>query len=207
MKLSPIHLHVDPLIASPLPVDLSLIKTHCAVDGTEQDDQLEVYLLAAVQAFENATHRTVFAREHRWVLRDFPRWSCQWIRLPRGKTRSVEKIEYVSGGQTVTLAGPSSDPAGSDYQEDLTDDDGGTLMPRKGSSWPEVDSDHPAPVTITFTAGWLPAELPKDVLHTLLFSVRIMLDDLRGGEDPTRQPVVLRTLEALTSPYRLSRFY
>lgn len=207
MKLSPIQLDVDPLNASPLPVDLDLIKTHCAVDGIEQDDQLEVYLLAAIQAFEDSTHRTLLAREHRWVLRDFPRWSYQWIRLPRGKTRSVAKIEYVRDGQTVTLTGPSSEPAGADYLEDLRGDDGGVLMPPQGGTWPEVDCDHPAPVTITFTAGWLPAELPKNVLHTLLFSVRIMLDDLRGSEDPTRQPVVIRTLEALTSPYRLSRFY
>lgn len=207
MKLSPIQLDVDPLSSSPLPVDLDLIKLHCSVDGDDHDQQLEVYLLAAIQAFEDSTHRTLLARDHRWVLRDFPRWSYQWLHLPRGKTRSVAKIEYVRDGQTVTLTGPSSSPAGTDYLENLSGDDGGVLMPPQGGTWPDVDLDHPAPVTITFTAGWQPEELPADVLHTLLFSVRIMLDDLRGSEDATRQPVVLRTFEALASPYRLSRFY
>src|SRR5690606_11102437 len=128
MKHSPIRLDVDPLSSSPLPVGLDLIKSHCSVDGDDHDQQLEVYLLAAVQAFENMTHRTVFAREPRWVLRDFPRWSYQWIRLPRGRTRSVARIEYVSGGYTMTLIGPSSSPSGSGYLENLSGDDGGVLM-------------------------------------------------------------------------------
>ena len=89
MKLCPIAIDVDPLEASPLPVDLDLIKAHCSVDFADQDELLETYLLAAVKAFEDTTHRTVFRRSHRWSLRDFPRSVFGHIRLPRGKTRVV----------------------------------------------------------------------------------------------------------------------
>jgi len=207
MTLCPVRLDIDPLPASPLPVSLDLIKAHCAVDFTDQDELLETYLLAAITSFEDTTHRTVFSCAHRWTLKDFPQNRYQQIRLPRGKTQSVQKIDFVQGGQTVTLTGASSSPASDDYQEDLRGDDGGTLMPPRGGSWPSVEFDNPAPVTIHFTAGWQTAELPPNLLNALLFAVRISLDDMRGSVDPTRHSSNLETLEALVSGFRLTRFY
>lgn len=211
MTLNPLRLDVDPLPASPLPVDLDLIKTHAAIDGTDFDALLPVYLFAAIDWAENAMHRSIFARPHRWILRDFPRGqsgisTLQGIRLPRGKTQSVEKIDYVSGDQTFTLTGPSSaGSAGTDYREGLRGDDGGVVTPVSGGCWPSVDSQAPAPVTIHFTAGWLASEVPSAIIHAILFAVADAFE-MRSKADLT-DGFRIDAREALISAYRLVRFY
>lgn len=206
MQLCPVRLDVSPVDASPLPVDLGLIKKHCAVDGTEFDALLTSYLFAAIAWAEGAMHRTIFARSHSWVLCEFPTTAKQEIRLPRGKTRSVDSIEYIVDGATLTFRGPSSgSPAGADFQEDLRGDDGGVLMPVRSSVWPSVDFDAPAPVVINFTAGWLAAEVPGDIVHALLFAVSDAFEN-RGTADMT-QGRNFETRETLISSYRLVRWY
>ena len=142
------------------------------------------------------------------MLSDFPRTSYQQIRLPRGKTRVVNSVEYIVGGSPQTLIGPTgSSPPGNDLQEDLRGEDGGVIMPPRGASWPSPDRDCPAPVTITFEAGWDAAEIPADITRALLFWLRTGIDDDRGSVDPRALSANRDTFEALVSPYRLSRWY
>lgn len=211
--LCPLRLKVDPIVmGSPWLISEGLIKQHSRIDDADSDDVLEVYLKAAILWAENTTHRTIFARAHQWVLRDFPHSHRMEIRLPRGKVQSVDGISYVSGGQVLNLAGPSAgSPGGSDYQEDLSGSDGGSLMPPQGGSWPSVDYDVPAPVTVSFTAGWLAGEVPADIVHAILFAVEDMFD-VRGTPDFSPAMVSadgprFATREALISPYRLTRWY
>ena len=204
--LCPIRLSVSALDSSPLPIDLALIKTHCAIDTTDFDTLLTTYLLAAIAWAEGTTHRTIFSRAHIWTLRQFPYCDYyQEIPLPRGKTQSVESIQYVVNGQTLTLTGSSSSPVATGYQEDLRGDDGGTLRPAFGSTWPSVDYDAPAPVTINFTAGWLSNEVPSDVVHALLFAVSDAFETRSTADMSQGRNFDVR--EALISPYRLSRLY
>jgi len=207
LSLIPLRLEVDPLAASPLPFDLERIKAHCAVDDDDFDEELALYFLAAVQAFEDTTHRTVYRRPHRWVLADFPRGDCHVIELPRGRTAKVDKIEYFREGTIQTLRGPSSTPQGADYREHLGGDSGGRLLPPHGQAWPDVDTDHPAPVVVHFEAGWQPNELPEDILRALLYRTRMSLDDERGAVDATRLSPARGAWEAMVSGWRLSRFY
>jgi uncharacterized phiE125 gp8 family phage protein len=205
MKLSPLRLDIDPAPTSPLPLDLTLVKSHCAVDFNDVDDLLTTYIMAAVAAFENSTHRSIVQREYRWVLAGFPIYPHERIRLPRGKTVSVTQIDHISDGSTVTLTGPTSTPAGDEYQEDLRGDDGGVLLPPQGQQWPTADCDVPDPVTITFQAGYDAATLPSDILNALLFHIRNSLDDQRT--DPQKTQANLAAFETLVSGYRLSRVY
>jgi uncharacterized phiE125 gp8 family phage protein len=178
----------------------------------DDDKLLQVYIGAAVSWAEGATHRTIFQRSHRWVLRDFPDCRYSDIRLPRGKASSVSGITYVAGGQTVTLRGPSAgSPASADYQEDLTSDSGGVLMPPQGGTWPSVDYDAVAPVVVTFTAGWPPAAVPSELQHAILFAVEDMYD-MRGQNDFDPSMVTaagpkFSARESLISSYRLTRWY
>jgi hypothetical protein len=207
MPLQPLRLDISALEASPFPLDMALVKSHVAVDGDDFDTQLELYARAAIAWAEGAMRRTIYARSHVWVLRDFPRDDLGEIRLPRGKTQSVESIAYSQNGAIVTLAGPSSgSPAGTGYQEDLRGDDGGVLMPARGNAWPSVDCDVPAPVSIAFTAGWLADEVPDDIIHALLFAVSDAFDT-RGSADLTTFGKNFDTREALISAYRLHRWY
>jgi uncharacterized phiE125 gp8 family phage protein len=206
MTLCPILLDVSTLDASPLPLSLTLAKQHLAEDSTDNDELIETYILAAIKWAEGQMRRTIYSRSHSWTLKDFPRGPDQTIRLPRGKTQSVESIAYVSGGSTVTLTGPSSgSPAGTDYQEDLRGDDGGILLPLSGASWPSTDIDAIAPVTVTFTAGYLAAEVPQDIIHALLFAISDAFEN-RGTADMSAGRN-FDTRQALISPYRLHRWY
>ncbi|MPZ58444.1 MAG: hypothetical protein GEU91_18515 [Rhizobiales bacterium] len=209
----PLRLDVDPVPAgSTALIDLALIKQHVRVDHDDEDELLEMYAAAAISWAEGDTHRTIFQRAHRWIIKDFPHFHRMDIRLPRGKTQSVESIAYVRGGQAGTLIGSSSgSPAGTDYQEDLRSESGGVLMPPQGGSWPSVDCDVPAPVTVNFTAGWASVDVPKDLLHAILFWIADAYD-LRGT--PDFNPAMLNTSgprfaarEALVSSWRMTRWY
>lgn len=203
--LQPLALSVSALDESPLPLDLSLVKDHLAVIDDDSNALIEKYILAAIHWAEGAMRRAIYSRSHTWVLKDFP---CERIRLPRGKTQSVESIVYSLNGTLTTLYGPSSSesPTTVGFQEDLTGDNGGVLMPLRGESWPSGDYDVPAPVTITFTAGWLAAEVPADIENALLFAVADAFE-MRGTGDLGAGGAHFETREVLISPYRLKRWY
>lgn len=210
--LRPLRLEIDSLeVGSPEIIDSALIRKHVRVDFPDDDDLLQKYLLAAVNWCENATHRTIFRRAHRWILAGFECEMPYGMRIPRGKTVSIASIAYSASGSVTTLTGPTSSPVGTGYQEDLRGDDGGLVMPARGSSWPPTDTDVPAPVVVTFTAGWLAADIPADLLHAILFGIADAYD-LRGTSDFNPAALGgagprLAVREALVSGYRLARFY
>lgn len=207
MTLSPLSLDIDALaIGSPPVIAMDLIKAHCGIDGGAFDDQLALYLAAAIEWAEGAMRRTIYARPHRWVLRDFPRARDPSILLPRGRTASVASIAYVQDGQTVTLTGPSSSPAGTDWREDLGSPSGGLLLPPRGEAWPGVDRDSPAPVKITFTAGWESDDVPPDIVHAILFAVADAVD-IRGTGDLNAHGGGLDARLALLSSWDIVRWY
>jgi hypothetical protein len=153
-----------------IPFDLELLKTDLRISTDDLDAVLmSQYIPDAVQWAEGAMRRSIMAREHRWILAEFPRGAFPVIMLPRGKTQSVASIAYVSGGVTTTLRGPSSgSPVGTDYQEDLRGHRG-RLLPVRGGSWPAVDCDVPSPIVITFRAGWTEAaDVPEDIKRGLV---------------------------------------
>ena len=211
--LYPLRLDIAALTTSPLPIDLSLVKQHCSVTDTRTDDILTLYTKAAIEWAEGYMHRTIFSRSHVWVLKHFP-WDTlrEEIRLPRGKTQSVESIEYRTNGTTFTLRGPSSgSPAGSDYQEDLRGDHGGSIMPPRTSIWQIADYREISPVTINFTAGWAANEVPADIIHAILFAVEDAFD-IRGTADIDPRSLRnngpnLHARESLLSGWMLSRWH
>lgn len=211
--LFPLRLDIDSLPDSPAwSVTKDLIDLHSRVDASDDDELFQTYLRAAILWAEGSTHRTIVRRDHRWILREFPYCDDLVIRLPRGKTQSVQSVSYSENGSIVTLTGPSSgSPAGTDYQEELSGDDGGVLMPLRGCSWPSADCDVPAPVKITFSAGWDAADIPPDVVHALLFAVQDAFD-IRGTGDFNAAVLGstgprLAARETLISGYRLDRWY
>jgi uncharacterized phiE125 gp8 family phage protein len=204
------RLDIDALVwGSPLPLDVDAAKKHARVDSSDEDDLVQLYLRAAIEWVEDVTHRTIITRTHRWILKDFP--LCEIV-LPRGKSSAVSQIQYVAGGQTFTMRGPTSgSPAGSDYQEDLRSDVAGILMPPQGESWPSVDYDAIAPITIEFSAGWQAAQVPMPITHAIYFAVADMLE-LRSQADFSPAMVAAAgpryaAREALISPYKIMRWY
>ena len=204
--LRPKLLSVAALDQSPLPLDLSLVKSHLAETSSDNNVLIEQLILSAIHWAENAMRRTIYARQHTWVLEDFPRDGKLEIDLPRGKTQSIDSITYSLNGSTTALTGPSASPAGSDYQESLIGDRGAIIMPLRGETWPDTDYDVPAPVTISFSAGWLASEVPDPIIHALLFTISDAYD-LRGTGDFAGGGAHFETREILISPYRIKRWY
>jgi hypothetical protein len=187
------------------PIALDLIKSQLRVGHDEFDVLIHLlHLPAAVEWAEGEMHRSILAKEHQWVLSDFPRRDLG-IRLPRGKTQSVSSIVYAaSATSTVTLRGPTSgSPIGSDYREELRGDSGGTIYPL--TDWPAVDLAAPAPVVITFTAGWDAVRVPGDIKMALAMYVADALE-ITGASDLSAH-TDLAVKNSLLSAWRLHRWY
>ena len=160
-----------------LPVSLQRIKDMIRVDGEHFDDILaSVHIPAAARWAEGFMHRSILSKVHYMVIDQFPSGA---IFLPRGKTQSVASIEYYSNNSLITLTGPSSSsPGGTDWREDLGGDYGATLLPPYTGAWPVADRDNPAPVTITFTAGWTAGNIPGHIQQ----SIALYCDDALANE-------------------------
>lgn len=188
------------------PITLDEIKSQLRIEHDEWDSLISsIHLPAALSWAEGETRRSIQSRTHRWIISEFPSGD-QRIILPRGKTQSISSIAYVSGGNTTTLTGPSSgSPEGTDYQEDLKDELGGVVMPNQGESWPSVDQDVPAPITITFSAGWAEQEdVPSDLKMAMIFYIGDSLEiasaaDLMAHSD-------LSVKDRLISAWRIRRW-
>ncbi len=198
---------VAPLDASPFPLSLTLVKAHLREDSDDFDTIIDLYSRAAIEWAEGAMKRTIYSRAHAWILADFPRDALGEIWLPRGLCSSVESIAYRDTDSVLqTLTGPSSgSPAGDDWQESLSGDAGGILQPTS-AGWPLVNLYTPAPVTISFTAGWASNAVPADIIHALLFAVADMYDTA-GSADLTVFGKNLTTRNSLISPYILNRWF
>lgn len=199
-----------------------LIQTHLSLDEVNGlGSMVELYEQAAINWAENYMRRSIMAREHRWVLADFPRGyhrasvhSLRAIQLPRGKTVRVNSIQYSRGGSTITLTGPSTSPtAGSSYQEDLHGDMGGVILPLRNRDWPSVDYDVVNPVVINFRAGWEePDDVPAAIKHAVLVAMSEMLEhrglqDLASLQTVAAQGKTLEFRESLIGDYRIIRVY
>jgi len=186
--------------------DSQVLKAHLRADDEGYEGRLiDVYLRAAILWAEAVMHRTVVKRSHTWVLSDFPRTADQAIHLPRGKTISIEGVTYAQNdGTTNTLTEDEYNTAA--YRYDLTGDDGGVVVPAVGLSWPTVALDAPAPVSITFTAGWKSGAVPADITHAILFAVTDAYE-LRGSADLNGAGRHLAAREALIGAHKLHRFY
>jgi hypothetical protein len=208
---SPLRITWDPPDETTF-LDEDILNTHLSVDTINGlDAAIELYEQAAINWAENYMRRSIMAREHRWVLADFPRgyhrsnaYSMRAITLPRGKTLAVNSVKYTLGGQEVTL---------SSFQQDLAGDMGGTIMPLRNRDWPAVDYDAISPVVISFRAGWESSDdVPAAIKHAVMFAISDMLEvrgvkDLVDLQSLAGQGKTLEFRESLLGDYRIIRVY
>jgi len=129
------------------------------------------------------------------------------IFLPGGVTTAVNKIDYTDElGAPQSLTGPTSAAPGTDYQEDLTDDEGGWVSPAEDGDWPGVALGKLNAVVIEFKVGYSddPDGVPDIVKQAIkfrigdLFNVRSSTDGKGGG--------IGDTASNLLEPYRIQMF-
>lgn len=112
------------------------------------------------------------------------------IMLPGGVVTAVEKIDYIDEtGAPQVLSGPTSGTPGTDFQEDLTDDEGAFVVPPDNAVWPGTDVGIVNAVVVEFTVGYAANSdgVPEDIKAAIkfrvgdLFNIRSTTDGKAGG--------------------------
>lgn len=147
---------------------------------------IRAYVSSARAWLEEYINRALITQTWQMTLPDFPYPYPFEIALPLGRCSAVNSITYTdSAGASQTLTGPTSgSPAGTDYQEDLSSDEGARIRPPVAGEWPSVQDEAIAPVTVDFTVGY--GTKSSDVPDALRTSVLYRLTDLyefRGSVD------------------------
>lgn len=179
-----------------LGLDLDLIKSDLRIAHSDLDELLWSELVpAAIARAEAFTHRAIVSRAFRWIIDQFPYRYDQMLLLPLGKVQAIASIAVSVNHVTTVLTGPTSGSPGTDYQEDLRGDRA-RVMPAVGTAWPIHDIDVPAPIVVTFTAGWTEGNIPADLRRGISAAVADQLD-------LDAQAINLEVPEKLLSAWRI----
>ena len=162
-----------------LPLTLAQAKSQVRVTHSFEDSHIQDLIVAATRWAEDETSRVVMQTVVTWSFHVFP---ARGFRLPGGKVTAVEKIDYIDAdGAPQTLTGPTSGTPGTDYQEDLTDDEQAWLYPAAELLWPGTDFDVLNAVTVEYTVGF--GVTPEDVPETIRHAIRIKLANLYNNPE------------------------
>lgn len=165
------------------PVTLELAKAHLRITHDNEDELIRTYVVSARKWVEEYTRRALITQTWDLTLEGF----ATTILLPFGRTTEVQYINYYdSAGVEQTLTGPTSgSPVGTDYQEDLSSDEGAFIRPAVGDSWPSVQSDRLAPVTVRFDVGFgMAADVPASLVTAILYRLTDVYEFRGTIDDP-----------------------
>jgi uncharacterized phiE125 gp8 family phage protein len=127
------------------PLATALVRTHCRIDGVDEDTLLEALLDAAVDEVESYLVRALCPQTWRLTLDAFPADDGA-IRLKRPPVLEVVSITYVDEeGEEQALAADQ-------YELDLSAFPPEVVL-AYGASWPAARAQRNA-VTVTFRAGY-----------------------------------------------------
>ncbi len=125
--------------------------------------------------------------------------------LPGGVTTAVDEIRYIDEtGAPQVLTGPTSAAPGTDYQEDLSDDEGAFVMPPDDNVWPGTDLGVVNAVVVQFQVGYSddPADVPADIKAAIKFRI----GDLFVIRDSSTKNPIGRTASDLLEQHRIQMF-
>lgn len=124
------------------PVSLTEAKLHCRADAdlTDEDTTITALIAAARAHVESATNRIMVTQGLRST---FPCFPCRMnLRAPARKVASITYLDTAGDAQTLDAA---------DYVTDLAELEG-AITRAYAATWPST-YEHPAAVTVNFTAG------------------------------------------------------
>lgn len=171
-------------------IDLATAKSHLRVDTADQDALITVYLAAAKTAVERATGKLLTPRSVKQTVAGFPGADTP-IRLWYGPVSGAVSIAYDdSAGAAQTLAS---------YR--LVEGSNAQLLPAFGKTWPAV-AEGPGTVRLTYTAGYVSAELPAELDQAVLLLTAHFYANREAatvGDSAAELPL---GVESLVSKYR-----
>lgn len=221
--------------ASGLPITVEDAKGQLRVRHNFENDHIQRLIAAATSWAQNETRRifvetVVKINMDRFPYRDellywyddytymTPRYSRdrvfernardRAILLPGGRVTAVDQIDYVdTDGVSQTLTGATSTTPGTDYQEDLTDEDEAWIYPPIDTSWPSVESGRVNAVSVQYKVGF--GDSPDGVPDDIKMAIRFRLADLyniRDTADAGTKSEWFKAAENLLAVHRIQEF-
>lgn len=220
--------------ATALPISLKQAKAQLRITHTQEDAHIQSLVAAATDWAQTYTRRILVNTNVVVRMDRFPEsgdspvlmgdTSGQWfyvrpsmgrkfsackrdraIQLPGGFVAAVNDIDYTDAdGAPQTLTGPTSQTPGTDYQEDLTDDEWPLIFPT--DNWPGVSSSVVNAVSIDYQVGWpTPDDMPESIRQALKFKVADFYT-IRDSDDAGNRSSLLQVAENLLEPYVIPEF-
>lgn len=174
------------------PVTLTEAKLHSRVDGSDDDDLIEMMISSARQHAEQITERALAPTTFCLYLDAFPE---DGIRIPRPPVTAITSVQYVD------TAGDLQTMDAGDYSLDDAQEPSWLLL-SYGESWPNT-LDVANAVRVTYTAGYSAADCPAQVKSFILAAVASMYKQREHIADSSRLPASVSFLDGLLDAYRV----
>lgn len=171
------------------PVTLAEAKVQCRVTHDDEDAYLEGLIRAATTYVESTLGRTIAVRTWKLTLDEF----ADAIEILRGPVQSVDAVQYSDEDGLTQTASASL------YSTDLVSSRQWVLL-NTGESWPTT-LDGVNAVSVTYTAGYEPADVPADIRHAILLLIGHWYANREAASDKPATTTDL-AVDALLQPYR-----
>jgi Phage gp6-like head-tail connector protein len=222
--------------AAAYPITLSEVKGHLRVTHNAEDSHIQRLIAAATDWAQQYTRRIFVNTQVIVRLDRFPvagdsvelvgDTTGQWfyfrpymgrkkdaakrvrgILLPGGKVTAINAIDYTdTDGNPQTLSGPTSGTPGTDYQEDISDDEWAFVYPAANTNWPDVDTGEVNAVQIDYQLGWATGDdVPESICQSIAFKVADMFT-IRDTIDAGSKSELLKVAETLLEPWVVPHF-
>lgn len=156
------------------PVSLAEAKEHLRiVDYTDDDTYIELLITTARQTVERATRRALWTGQSWQAAYTGWPWSCyRRFSLPKPPLAAVSAVQYYDEDNALqTLAAAK-------YVIDSSGADRAWLAFKTTASLPTLSCDYPAPVRVTYTAGYADQDaLPNGLRHAILYMIQHLYDN------------------------------
>lgn len=178
---------ITPAAASP--VTLAEAKTHCRVDGSDEDTLITGLIAAATNYVEQYTGRAIGAQTWRLTQDTF----SDNILLPMGPVQSISSVQYYD------TAGVLQTVASSVYTLDA-DSDPAWLVRNANEAWPATLNGINA-VRVTYVTGY--ATIPAAVKQAILLLIADWYNMRENTTLTTNQPTEMpHAVTALLANFR-----
>ncbi|MDF3024809.1 MAG: hypothetical protein K0R10_2170 [Alphaproteobacteria bacterium] len=162
------------------PVSLAEAKAHLRVTSDDEDTLISALIVAAREAAEHETGRSLITQTWEKTLDVFP----ADIRLDYPPVQSVTSIKFLDeNGDEQTLSASS-------YKLDNASDSGpGWIKIATGLAWPSTYPEINA-VRVRYVAGWTSAaEVPQSIKQWMLLNIGHWYENREATSEAKREPL------------------
>lgn len=177
MNLHSVQLEPGEILTEPVATDE--VKSFLRVDHDSEDGTIADLIVAAREAAELHHNRILTRRKFRLALNRWPKTREIDLLDP---LISVEQVNYKNASGVVIVLEPNTA-----YIVDTWSRPGRLLLP-KDASWPSEEMFPGTPISITFTAGYLPEDVPYLVKAGMRMAITSWFDN-RDQNDREMRPI------------------